>query len=99
MIRSVSISLNWSVSRSGVPNRAFNPRPNAFLCAMYDLLCESDVAFSPFRFDVVEQNRPAVARSFAESNVAGDDGCEYLISEELLQILHDLMREVRSLIE
>src|SRR5438128_11770455 len=98
-MRSRSISRSCSGSTSVEPNRALSPRPSAFLCAMNDLLCESDIALGPLRFDIVEQNRSTVARRLAKSNVAGDNGREYLLAEECLQIVPDLIRQIRTLVE
>src|SRR5262249_955794 len=91
-IRSMSISRSCSVSRSGVPNRALNPRPNAFRgVAMDNLLRKSDVAFRTFRFDVVQDNRPAVAWRFAQTDISRNNGGEQLAAEERLEVLHDLV--------
>src|SRR5579883_263069 len=99
-MRSISISRNGSaVSISGVPNRALKPLPKAFLCAMNDLLCESDVAFGSLGFDVIEQNRPAMARGLTQTDVTGNDRFEELLSEESLQVVHDLPRQIRAVIE
>src|SRR5581483_1074813 len=99
-MRSISISRNGSaVSISGVPNRALKPLPNAFRCAMNDLLCESDVAFGSLGFDVVKQNRPPMAWGFTQTDIAGNDGFEELFSEETLQVFHDLPRQICAVIE
>src|SRR5215467_13674998 len=98
-MRSISISRSCSPSRSGVPNSALNPLPSAFLCAMYDLLCKSDITFSTFGFDVVEQNRAPVAWRLSKANVARNDGGEQLRSKEGLEILHDLVGEIGTIVE
>src|SRR5215470_9606896 len=98
-MRSISISRSCSDSRSGVPNSALNPLPNAFLCAMYDLLCQSDVTFSTFGFDVIEQNRAPVAWRLSEANVAGNNRGEQLRAKERLEILHDLVGQIGAIVE
>src|SRR5207244_6565488 len=97
-MRSISISLSCSPSSSDVPKSAPSPRPRAFLCAMNDLLRESNVAFSPFRFNVIEQNRLAVAGSFAKPDIARDNGRNELRSKEFFQVLPYLIGEVRAFV-
>src|SRR5207249_6375710 len=98
-MRSISMSRSGSESKSGVANNAFKPRPKAFLCPMDDLLCQADVTFSALRFDVIEQNRLAVARRFAQPNIAGNDRFKQLWPEESAKVLHHLIGEVRPLIK
>src|SRR5262245_26671171 len=81
-MRSISISFRWSDSRSGVPKRALSPLPNAFLCAMDDLLCKSDITLGSFRLNVVEQNRPTMARRLTQPNIARNYGRKQLITKE-----------------
>src|SRR5690349_9686477 len=94
----MSISLSCSTSSSDVPNSAPSPRPRAFLCAMNDLLREANVAFCAFRLNVIEQDRLAVAGSFAKPDVARNNGRKELRSKEFFQVLHDLIGEVRALV-
>src|SRR5262245_21158872 len=84
---------------SGVPNRAFNPLPSAFLCAMDNLLCEPDITFRTVGFDVVEQNGAAMTRCLSEPDIAWHDRREQLLAEVTLQIFHDLPGQIRSLVE
>src|SRR5215831_12707225 len=83
-IRSISISRRESASRSGsgVPNRALKPLPSAFLCAMDNLLCESDIAFGPLGFNVVEQNWLSMTWGFTQPDVARNDRGKKLLAEE-----------------
>src|SRR6185436_2414787 len=101
-MRSISISRNWSDSTSsglGVPSRALSPRPRAFLCtAMNNLLCEANVSLGSFGFDVVKQNGPAVTWRFAKPNVARNDGGQDLIAEKPLEVGHNLVGEVGSVV-
>src|SRR5688572_4377091 len=105
-MRSMSISLSFSCSRAGVgasgvgvPSRALRPRPSAFLCAMNDLLCKTNVRFGAFRFDVVEQNGLTVAWSFSQPNIAGYDCRKDLVPEKCLEIRHYLVGKVRTLVK
>src|SRR5256885_4757425 len=95
-IRSMSISRSWSasLSKSDVPNNAFKPRPNAFLCAMDDLLCQSYVTFGSLGFNIVKQDRTAVTGSFAQPDIAWNDRRKELRAEESAKVLHHLMRQV-----
>src|SRR5262249_18195603 len=84
---------------SGVPNSAFNPLPSAFLCAMYDLLCKPYITFSTLGFDVVEQNWATVAWRLTEPDVSRNNGGEQLCAKECLEILHNLVGEIRTIVK
>src|SRR5258708_6033566 len=92
-IRSMSISRSCSFSSSGVPSNALKPRPRAFLCPIDDLLCQAYVTFGPLGLNVVQQDRPAVAGSLSQPDIAGNDRGKELFAEESLKVLHDLLRE------
>jgi hypothetical protein len=63
-----------------------------------DLLREFDIAFRALGADVVEQDGFAMAGRLGEFNVAGDNGLEHFVLEEVLQILGYLPGEIGPVI-
>src|SRR5437773_6964267 len=60
---------------------------------------EREIGLGAAGFHVVEDHRHAVARRFAESNVARNDGPEDFFFEELAHVGGHLLAEVRALVE
>src|SRR5437667_68576 len=58
---------------------------------------EREVRRRAARFHVVENDRHAMARRFAEPDVARDDGPEHLVLEEFPDIGGDLLSEIRPI--
>src|SRR5258705_6760651 len=87
-----------STGTSGI--RVLRPLPRALLFPFMsdEFLCEIKVGFRSLAADVVEHDRFAEARSFAELDVSGHDRFEDLFPEMFLDVLHDLAREVGSIV-
>ena len=66
---------------------------------MDNLLCQSNVTLGSLGLNIVKQDRPAVTRSFAQPDIARNDGRKELSSEKSPEVLHHLMGQVRALIE
>src|SRR5262245_21359998 len=102
-MRSISISRSFAestpVSGAGVPSSALRPRPKAFLCAMNDLLCKTDVRLGSLGLDVVKQDGLSMTGCFAQSDIARNNGREHLIPEKGFQVGHNLIGQVGALIE
>src|SRR5437763_722981 len=79
---SSSISLSTARAPVGL-NRALRPLPRAFFDIVhylsgYNLFGKFEITFGTLRFNVVEDNRLAMARRFGEADVARHDGCKDL---------------------
>jgi hypothetical protein len=63
-----------------------------------DLLCEFKIAYGSFAFRIVKENGLAEAWGFGKADIPGYYGGKDLIAEEVLQIVADLVGEVRPVI-
>src|SRR5208337_192383 len=87
------------VADSTVCSRAFRPRPNAFLVMVDDLLCQLKIAGGSPAIGVVEKNRFAETWRLGQTNIARYHSRENLSTEEIPQIVTDLMRKIGALVE
>src|SRR5262245_19344350 len=64
-----------------------------------DFARERAIGFGTAGLGVVEDDRHAVARRFAEPDVARDDGAEDFLLEKIPDVARDLLTQVRALVE
>src|SRR5271157_286168 len=87
------------VADSTVCSRAFSPRPNAFLVMVDDLLCQVTITGGSPAIGVIKENRLAETWRLGQANIARYHRGENLATEEISQIVADLVREIGSLVE
>src|SRR5208337_2982647 len=87
------------VADSTVCSRAFSPRPNAFLVMVDDLLCQVKITGGSPAIGVIEENRFAETWCLGQANIARYYSGEDLVTEEIPQIVADLVREIGAFVE
>src|SRR5215216_7140360 len=98
-MRSRSISTISSLIVAGLSDSsALNPRPNALLVMSHYLLCQLKIAFCPSRFDVVEDDRLSVTRSFCQTDITWDDSFEDLMAVEVPEVCRYSRRQVGTFV-
>src|SRR5512145_2705324 len=90
-------SFSPSTERSGI--RAPSPLPSACFCMAQHLFCKIKITLGAARPDVVEQDRLAVARRFAQGHVAMDHGFIHLAAEILAHFIGHLLGKVVPAVE
>ena len=66
--------------------------------AVHDFLGQLYVTFGAAGADIIEQRRLAIARRLGKADVARNDGFQQPIAKVSLQLLCDLLRQVRSIV-
>src|SRR5882724_7472428 len=98
-MRSVSNSIKSCPRFEPCVKRALSPLPSAFLDIVYYLLCQSDIALRALGANIVKNDGFAVAWSFRQSHVSGNNGCEDLRAKKISEVRHYLRRKIRSLVK
>src|SRR5882672_11622687 len=99
-ICSIGTSTRDSASLGSEASSAPSPRPSPRLIIMVqNLPSQFEVCRRATGPEIVHHDRPAVAGSFRESDVAWDDGVEHLPWKVPIDLVADLEREARSTVE
>src|SRR5262249_54060221 len=95
----MAMSLTGSSAARVADSKAPNPRPRPRLFMSDHLTGQVEIRQRATRFEVVQHDRLAMARGFAEPNVAWNDGLENLSRKVAMDLIADLQRETRASIE
>src|SRR5207249_8442741 len=99
-IWSIGTSTRVSTSVGSEAKSAPKPRPSPRLVIMVQHLPRQfEIGHGATGPEIVEHDRSAVARRFRETDVARNDGVEYLPREVSVHLGADLEREARAAIE
>src|SRR5215467_3652570 len=95
----MAMSLTGSSAPGVADSRAPSPRPRPRLFMSDHLTGQVEIRQRAARFELVQHDRLAMARSFAEPDVAWNDGLEDLSRKVALDLIADLQRKTRASIE